>query len=388
VSKMNILLLSYFFSVGLQGTAIVFINIAELLAKNGHKVWVVTKKFEGVNYPKHENLKIVFISTPQKNQKKQKTTINDTIQYIISTVKTGISITKNEKIDIIHSNGGIAGYAGSIISMLTSKNHIMTIHNVYPQYFWKEWVKQPENSKFRAFLGKIQEKIVLKSKYTIIHTVSEQVKDNLIKLGVKKSIVVIPNAIKINETYNLSPNTSQFVLISRLVFYKNVQIILKALRIIKKKFPEVTLMIIGDGPYRKTLEELVNSLGLEGNVIFKGTIMDEIEKNKLISSSQALLHPSFYESFGLVILEAFSQKTPAIVSDLKPLSEIVEHNKTGLVVPPHNENEWAKTLEFVISHPEETAKMGVMGRKVLEEKYNLDVFWDRISKMYDDVINK
>jgi len=118
---MNILLLSYFFSAGLQGTAIVFINIAELLAKNGHKVWVVTKKFEGVDYPKHDNLKIVFISPPEKYQKKQKTSIKDTILYIISSIKIGVSITKKEKIDIIHSNGGIAGYAGSIIAMLTSK---------------------------------------------------------------------------------------------------------------------------------------------------------------------------------------------------------------------------------------------------------------------------
>ena len=95
---MNILLLSFFFSVGLEGTALVFVNIAELLAKNGHKVWVVTNKFEGVEYPKHSNLKIIFISSPQKYQKKQRTYKNS-IKYIFSSVKKGISITKNEKID-------------------------------------------------------------------------------------------------------------------------------------------------------------------------------------------------------------------------------------------------------------------------------------------------
>ncbi len=385
---MNILLLSNFFSVGLEGTAIVFIHIAELLAKNGHKVWVVTNKFEGVEYPKHNNLKIVFISTPQKYQKNRRTTMKNTIQYIFSTIKTGLAITKNEKIDINHSNGNIASFAGTTISLFTKKNHILTIHNVYPQDFWKEWEKQPENSKFKAFLGKTQEKIVIKSRNSVIHTVSELVKENLEKLGVKKPIVVIPNAIKISELYNVPTNSSQFVLISRLVFYKNVQIILKALKIVKKKFPNVSFTIIGDGPYRKTLEELVDNLELRENVSFKGTVIDEVEKNKLIASSLALLLPSYYESFGLVILEAFSQKKPAIVSDLKPLSEIVEHNKTGLVVPPHNEKEWAKTIEYALSYPEEIAKMGEHGRKVLEEQYNLDIFWNRISKMYDDVINK
>jgi len=385
---MKILLLSYYFSEGLEGTAIVFINIAELLAKNGHKVWVVTNKFEGVDYPKHNNLKIVFISSPKKYEKKRSTTIKDTTKYIFSSVKAGLAITKREKIDIIHSNSSIAGFAGSIISSFTSKKHILTIHNVYPHDYWKEWTKQPENSKFKAFLGKIQEKIAIKSRYTIIHTVSEFVKENLVKLGVKKQIVVIPNAIRSSKSYNVPIVPFQFVLISRLVFYKNVQIILKALKIVKKKFPQVSFIIIGDGPYRKTLEELVDNLQLENNVSFKGTVIDEVEKNKLIACSQALLHPSYYESFGLIILEAFSQKKPAIVSDLKPLSEIVEHKKTGLVVPPHNEKEWAKTLEYALSHPQDIAKMGERGRKVLEEHYNQDVFWKRISKMYQDVNNK
>jgi len=383
---MKILLLSYYFSLGLEGTAIVFINFAELLAKNGHKVWVVTNKFEGVDYPKHENLKIVFISSPKKFEKKRRTTIKDTTKYIFSSVKAGLAITKREKIDIIHSNSSIAGLPGSIISILTSKNHILTIHNVYTQDWWKEWSKQPENSKFKAFLGKIHEKIVLKSRYTIIHTVSELVKENLVKLGVKKQIVVIPNAIKSTESYNLPTNPFQFVLISRLVFYKNVQIILKALKIVKKKFPQVSLTIIGDGPYRKTLEELVDNLELRNNVTFKGRIIDQVEKNKLIAISLALLHSSYYESFALIILEAFLQKKPAIVSDLKPLSEIVEHNKTGLVVPPHDEKEWAKTLEYALSHPQNIAKMGEAGRNVLEHNYTIDKLEKQIVEMYNDVL--
>jgi len=71
---MKILLLSNLFSVNFNGSSIVFTEIAKLLAKNGHKVWVLTNKFEGVEYPKHENLKIVFVSSYQKFQKIQRTT--------------------------------------------------------------------------------------------------------------------------------------------------------------------------------------------------------------------------------------------------------------------------------------------------------------------------
>lgn len=385
---MNILLISYFFSAGIEGTATVFINIAELLAKNGHKVFVVTNNFEGIDYPKHENIKIVFISSPRKLKKIRITTIKDTIQFIFSTVKIGISVSKNEKINLIHSNGGIAGLAGSIISMLASKNHILTIHNIYPKEFWKEWAKQPGNSIFKAFLGKTQEQIVLKSKYSVIHTVSELVKENLEKLGVKKPIVVIPNSIKITEPYLTKTNSFQFVLIGRLVFYKNVQVVLKALKIVKEKFPQISLIIVGEGPYRKTLEELVNKLDLQDNVNFMGTITDEFEKNKIIASSQALVFPSYYESFGLVILEAFAQKKPVVASNMKPFSEIVKDKLTGFLVSTHNENEWSKVIEYMIKNPQKLSEMGEAGRKFLEEQYNTDLMQKRVIEMYDMVFQK
>jgi len=383
---MKILLLSYYFSAGLEGTAIVFINIAKLLAKNGHKVWVVTNKFEGVNYPKHENIKIVFVSSPRKIQTIRKTTISDTIRFVFSTFRVGLSIAKKEKIDLIHSNSGIAGIAGSFISSLTSKPHIITIHSVYTEEFWREWTRQPGNSSFKAFLGKISEKLIVQSKHSAIHTVSEVVKDNLEKLGEKKPINVIPNAIQINDPIIEDVNPFQFIVISRLVVYKNVQVILKALKIVKKKFPKVNLLIMGDGPYRKTLEGLVDSLELQDNVKLLGTVMDEEEKNKYLASSQALLHASYYESFGLVILEAFSQKKPVIVSDIKPFSEIVEDGKNGILVPPNDEKKWAQAIISILSKPEDTSKMGESGRQTLKEKYSLEKMNAKIMDIYHQTL--
>jgi len=382
---MNILLISYYFSPGTDGTATVFMNIAELLAKNGNKVCVITNNFENVKYPEHENITIFFNSKPKRLPEIRKTSLIDTIRFTIRTIKVGLTLCKEEKIEIIHSNA-IASIAGSFISLLRSIPHIVTIHQLYTtRGFWDEWVKEKGNTKLKAFLGKILEKLQVELKSDAIHTVSDILHEHLIKFGVKKKIYVIYNAIPVKnlESVDIVPN--QFVVVGRLVNYKNVQVLIKAIKIVKKVYPNVSLIIAGDGPYRKNLEKLTTQLELNENVIFKGRVT-EMEKNHLIASSQAFLFPSYFESFGVVILEAFLHKKPVLTSDVRPMSEIVKDKKTGLLVSTHNEKEWAKTIEYALSHPEEIAKMGERGRKVLENNYTIDKLGKQILEMYKDVL--
>jgi len=126
-------------------------------------------------------------------------------------------------------------------------------------------------------------------------------------------------------------------------------------------------------------------MNLQNNIIFTGFVSTE-EKTRLIATSQALVFPSLCEGFGLVILEAFEQKKPVLVSDIRPLSDIVTHKTTGLVLPPHDENEWTKAFTEIISTPEDFCRMGCAGREVLESQYNVSKMNFQVLKMYDKVI--
>jgi len=107
---------------------------------------------------------------------------------------------------------------------------------------------------------------------------------------------------------------------------------------------------------------------------------------KLIAKSNALLFPSLFEGFGLVILEAFSQKRPVLVSDIRPMSDIVSNGKNGYVLDPHDENKWAIILTELIRNPDKGSQLGNHGFQVLKEKYTLEKMYEKIVKMYDDVI--
>jgi glycosyltransferase involved in cell wall biosynthesis len=382
---MNILLLSYYFLPGFEGSTSLITIIADLLAKNGHKVWVITHKFEGLEYKTHPNIKIIFVSS-ELPFGENKTSLSKTIWFTLAAIRAGLKIIKKEKIDIIHSNA-IAALAGAWLSYLSSKKHIMLLHDVYSvdPDFWKEWKKQKGNSGFNALLGKLLEKIYKNCRYTAIHTVSEASRDDLVKFGVKKPIYVIHNAIPIKESETVKTNPYQFVYVGRLVFYKNIQVVIRALKLVKEKFPKINLIIIGKGPYRNDLEKLVEKYSLQNNVTFKGHVSEE-EKNHLIASSQALVFPSLFEGFGLVILEAFMQKKPVLVSNVRPMTDIVEHQKTGLVLPANDEKTWADAFEYILSNSQATQMMGQEGRKMLEEKFTIEIMFTHIIKMYESVI--
>ena len=388
-NSMNVLLLSQFFSTTKGGGEYVFMLIAKLLADDGNNVWVITSKTRDETYVHHKNVKMVYVPPLLDYRGGHPPNFKDDIIYSLYAVKKALSIINKEKIDIIHSNNLAPALAGSVLSTLTTKPHITVIHDIVSLHkdFWKLWRRQENVSKLNAFIGPIFEKISIRLKCSAIHTVSETSKDDLIKFGAKKPIYVIENALDIQEDENFETVHYQFIYIGRLIFYKNLEVVIKSLKIIKNSYPKIVLIIVGDGPHKIKLEKLVDELDLKDNVQFKGHLPDQ-EKKRLLCMSEALVFPSLIEGFGLVVLEAFACKKPVLASNVRPLSDIVEDKITGFVVSPHDENQWAKAIEQIIESPEETYKMGNAAREVLDKKYNIQIMQNKILQMYREVLKQ
>jgi len=385
----NVLLLTQFFTPTIGGGEVVFCNIAKAMADDGNHVWVIANKIKDETYLSHKNIKIIFVPPLLEHRGGFSTKFADNIIYCFWAVVKSFSVIRKEKIKIIHSNNFAPALAGSIISFFTSKPHITVIHDVCSLYkdFWKIERKQKNIPKLNSIIGPFFEKIIIKLKCSAIHTVSDTSKSDLIEFGAKKPIYVIPNAMYFGQIKTSKVNPLQFIFLGRLLHYKNVEVVIKGINILKKNYPNVTLLIVGSGPNKENLEKLVANLNLHDNIIFKGQLSEE-EKNELISSSISIVFPSLLEGFGLVILEAFAFKKAILVSNVPPLSDIVEHGITGYVISPHDEKEWAKAMEKIIKEPEKTTMMGEAGRKVLDEKYDPKIMGKNVRKMYNDFTKK
>lgn len=369
------------------GGEYVFSLIAKNLAKNKHHVSLITNRIIGEEYPTYENIKTVFVEPTLEFKGGLPPSFSDNIRYVFNTINKGMHLVKEEKIDIIHSNNFSPALAGSILSLLTSKPHITTIHDVFSlcgKNYWKMWGAQSDVSKINVLLAPIFEKLLIKLKLACIHTVSEATRDDLIRFGAKKPVYVIHNAIEETPTYQKeATNPFQFIYVGRLVFYKNLEVAIKAVGIAKKIEPKIKLVIVGGGPHKKSLLELTKSLGLESNVEFKGYV-EANEKIKLVATSSALVFPSLCEGFGLVILEAFSQNKPVLVPKIRPMSDIVTHGKNGYLLDPHDENDWAEHFIKFIKNPQEAKSMGENGNNLLHTSFNEELMFQKIIKMYDE----
>lgn len=387
---MNILLLSQFFSTTRGGGEYVFSVIAKMLASKGHKVWIITNRILGEDYKEYNNIKVIFVEPSLEYKGGLPPRFSDNLRYSINTILKGFRIIVNEKIDIIHSNNFSPAIAGSILSYLTSKPHITTIHDIFSlcgKNYWKMWGAQSNVSKINVILAPFLEKLMTRLKHTCVHTVSESTRDDLLKFGEKKPIHVIHNTIDNYEENQIDPNNTQFVYVGRLVFYKNLEVIIKAIAIAKKEEPKIKLVIVGDGPHRRNLEKLVVELQLKSNIKFVG-YTDKNEKLLIISKSIALVFPSLCEGFGLVILEAFSQKRPVLVSSIRPMSDIVTHGENGYVLDPHDQTIWANHLLRIIRNPEEGVIMGSKGKETLIKKYGIPQMYNGIIEMYNNVLGQ
>jgi len=385
---MKILFITQFLSTTKGGGEYLFSIMANELAKKGHRIWIITHKIEGENYKNlHKNITIHFASSI-KYEGGLPPSIKENISFVFEAFRYGKKLIKIQKIDIIHSNNFTPALASSWISYFTKCPHVTALWDVFSlcgKNYWKKWAKQKNVSRVYAILGSRFEKMILSLRHDAIHTISNTSRNDLLEFGAKKPIHIISPTIENNKFTENKVNQLQFIYIGRLVFYKNVETIIRCIKTVKKQFPRIKLIIIGGGPQKQELESLVLELKLENNVIFKG-FTTEKEKNDLLSSSAAMLFPSMCEGFGLVILEAFLSSKPVFVADKNPLPEIIENNIDGYVIEAKNENLWAQKIIEFMKKPELSKQMGEKGMKKAKNHYTVEKMIEGIEKMYCSII--
>lgn len=143
-----------------------------------------------------------------------------------------------------------------------------------------------------------------------------------------------------------------FLFVGRLEYIKGVHNLIKAFR----SKPEYDLLIAGDGEYRETLETQAKDCP---NIKFLGRL-DREGLAEVYRSAVAVIVPSIcYETFGIIIIEAFSHKTPVIVNDLGALPEVVDDSSGGFVYK--NQGEMISAMDKLVSNATLRSELGENG---------------------------
>lgn len=248
---------------------------------------------------------------------------------------------------------------------------------------------------FRYFKKRIYQFLMLLEKIgyiisTKIIAISSTTKKSLVDdYGIPpEKIIVIPVGIDLDEfkpLNDIKKIPSSILYVGRLDKRKGVQYLIRAMKHIVKDFPTAKLYIIGNGNLRNSLEELARREKVNNHVVFLG----KVPTNDLIewyNKAEVFVLPSLFEGFGIVALEAMACGTPVIGTKVPGIVDIIEHEKTGLLVSPKNEKELGENLKQMLSTPKMRRRFVHKSKKRLEKKFEWKVIAEKVDKIYKTLV--
>lgn len=173
------------------------------------------------------------------------------------------------------------------------------------------------------------------SRATCVIGVSDAACRFTIHIGAKRPIR-IPNGISKSETpTDISTRNQPIILfVGRLIEAKGVQDLITAFCSVKWLSNTHQLAIVGDGPYRKKLQEIARTTGNE-NIVFHGE-MTGPDLLAIYRFARVLVNPSYSEGLPTSVMEAAANGVPVLATDVGGTKEMIEDGVTGMLVEPHN----------------------------------------------------
>jgi glycosyltransferase involved in cell wall biosynthesis len=241
-----------------------------------------------------------------------------------------------------------------------------------------------------------------------IASTSEIMVDSVKKLVPKdKSILLTPFGVNTekfsvysykNNRYSFDSKKNKKIVIGTvktLSYTYGIDILIRAFGLLKDKLKTencmfenfIELRIVGEGPDKIVLKDLVEELGLTDSVCFLGSVLHE-NVPQILANFDIFAALSRSESFGVAVIEASASSLPVIVTDIGGLPEVVLQNKTGLIVPVEDPLSASVALYKLVINAELRESMGDEGLKYVKNRYS----WNNCTKIminnYKKIINE
>lgn len=208
--------------------------------------------------------------------------------------------------------------------------------------------------KLRDFLYRFADGVIVQTKHNQVYF-SE---------AVQKKSTIIYNPVDLGEKAGLAlrtPKQKRIVSVGRLMPQKNQLMLLEAFKKVREQFPDHTLTIYGEGPYRETLEAKITQLGLEGCVFLPGSVKDVHDR---IADAGLFVMSSDYEGMPNALIEAMCLGLPVISTAVSGATDLIKPEENGLLVPCGDTAALTSAMEAVLASEEKRAAFGAEAVKL------------------------
>jgi len=362
-------------------------HLSKNLAAKGVKVYVVTCDFPGAPY--HETIDGVEVFRVDSYRNPAPDFASWVYLMNMNMQREAAAIVKKlDGVDLFHAHDWLVANASIGLKHVFRRPLLATIHSteigrrngLHSDY--ERMIHETE-----AWLTYEAWRVICCSNYMLSHVKWA--------FGLPEDkLVMIPNGVDVKEYERGNVDPDQFrrrfalpeekmvLFVGRLVYEKGVHVLINAVPKILKKV-NAKFVIVGNGYMKDMLSEQIKRMGLAHKVLFTGFVDDETLRN-LQKCADVCVVPSLFEPFGIVALEAMAAKTPVVVSDTGGLSEIVEHDVTGVKVYPDNPDSLAWGVTRVLLDEDYANRLRENAYRAVLEKFN----WERISQQTKSVYER
>jgi len=226
--------------------------------------------------------------------------------------------------------------------------------------------------------------------------VSEGVKKYLVdKQGIEEEkIQVIYNGVDLKQfggedvtaeylrkTCNLPGESIVIGTVAAFKHQKGLQYLISAAAQVVKEYPETRFVLVGSGHMEETIRDWIKQNRLEQAFILTGQRKDV---SKLLKGMDLFVLPSLWEGMPMALLEAMSMSCSCVVTDIGGPRELIEHGRSGLIVPPRDSDALAQAIFCLLKDPGLRIALGQAARRRVEAVFSMEA----VARAYDGLYRK
>jgi glycosyltransferase involved in cell wall biosynthesis len=286
---------------------------------------------------------------------------------------------QEDGVDLVHTHGYKADLYGYLAAWRCHKPVVATCHN---------WVGGT------AALGIYNhlDRMVLK-KFNALAAVSDAVAHRLLAFGVPaEKIKTIANGIDVTAFERAQPlpllkaeGSTMVGVVARLDLQKGFEYLLRAARDLCKTTRDLKIVIVGEGPDRDKVEDIIQQYGLQSSVVLAG---QQSNMPSVYAAMDIFVLPSLNEGLPMTVLEAMAASKPVIATRVGAIGSVIQDGENGLLVAPKDSEGLQNAIAGLLSDPDRRRRLGDQAHAWVSQNYTSEAMARKYRDMYEEVLGK